>query len=391
MKKSVCILNILLFSVLVDAQDVFSIWNQVIMNNLTLQAAQQQCSVQKIDTRVGLMPVNPEVEFAYLWGTPTAVGNRVDISVTQTFEFPTVYVYRHRIADLQAQKAELAYLEQQRELLLQVGKLYYEIVYQNVRIHDMEHCLQILTKIVAAYQQQLEKGTISIFEYNKVKLAELNLQQEKAHAEAEYENMLLELKQLNGGKEIAVVNDHFSEFVLPSDFEEWFQRVTEQHPTLLWLNKEEQFQEQQVKLSKSMWAPQFVAGYMREQIPAETFQGLKVGLSLPLWNNANSVKKAKLQRSATHLMAIDQQQKIYNELKKHYLMIEKLQQQIADYQQLIETVDATELLSKALDTGQISLVDYLFELSMYHESHERLAEIQRDVAQHYVVLQLWEH
>ena len=69
-----------------------------------------------------------------------------------------------------------------------------------------------------------------------------------------------------------------------------------------------------------MWAPQFFAGYMREQVPSETFQGIKVGLSVPLWNSVNTVKKTQLQGSALQLLAADEENKLYNELKSHYTM-----------------------------------------------------------------------
>ena len=144
-----------------------------------------------------------------------------------------------------------------------------------------------------------------------------------------------------------------------------------------------------MKLEKSLWAPRFLAGYMREQIPTEVYQGLKVGVSVPLWQNVNAVKQTKLRSSALQLQAADEQSRTYNDLKTHYLMLLSIDKQIADYHQLLETVDAMQLLKEALDSGQMSLVDYLFESSIYHESHERFAELQYDAAKHYLVLQVY--
>jgi len=176
MKKYRWIFYLCLFSVSLSAQDLQSVWSNVESNNLTLKAARQQAEAARIGTRVGLAPDNPEVEFAYLWGSPDAIGNRIDFSVKQSFYFPTTYVYQGRIARLQSQHIDFAYQNQCREMFLSVANIYYDIVYQNVRIKDMEHCLQYLSDISAAYKQKLETGTINVFEYNKVKLAELNLQ-----------------------------------------------------------------------------------------------------------------------------------------------------------------------------------------------------------------------
>ena len=343
---------------------------------------------EQMDNRVGLAPDNPEVEFAYLWGSGAAEGDRIDVSVTQSFDFPTTYVYRGRIANLRNEQVDLAYQHERQALMQEVGELYYNILYQNVRIEDMEHCLKYLADVSEAYRRKLEAGSINIFEYNKVRLAELNLAQEKAHAEAEREGMLLEMKRLNGGVALDITDSEFPEMSVPADFDVWYARTIPNIPSLLLIDKQLEENQQQLKLQKSMWAPRLLAGYMREQVPSETFQGVKVGVSVPLWQNLNTVKQTKLRSSALQLQAADEQNRTYNDLKSHYLMLLSVEKQIADYHQLLETVDAMQLLKEALESGQMSLVDYLFESSIYHESHERFAELQYDAAKHFLVLQV---
>lgn len=387
--------KVLIFSLLMilpmamEAQSFGIVWRAVEENNLTLKASRQLMEAEQMDNRVGLAPDNPEVEFAYLWGSGAAEGDRIDVSVTQSFDFPTTYVYRSRIANLQNEQLDLEYQHQRKALLLEVGELYYEILYQNVRIEDMEHCLKFLSDVSEVYKRKLDAGSINIFEYNKVRLAELNLGQEKSHAEAEREAMLLEMKRLNGGVPIDITETEFPEMPIPADFEMWYSEVSRKYPSLLLIDKKLEETKQQEKLQKSLWAPRFLAGYMREQVPSETFQGVKVGMSVPLWHNINAVKQTKLRNSALTLLATDEQARAYNELKSHYLMLVDLQKQIAEYHRLLETVDAVQLLNTALESGQMSLVDYLFESSIYHESHERFAELQYDAAKHYLVLQVY--
>lgn len=380
---------LILLPVAIEAQSFGVVWRAVEANNLTLKASRQLMEAEQMDNRVGLAPDNPEVEFAYLWGSGAAEGNRIDVSVTQSFDFPTTYVYRGRIANLRNEQVNLTYLRECQALMQEVGELYYNILYQNVRIEDMEHCLKFLADVSEAYKRKLDAGSINIFEYNKVRLAELNLAQEKSHAEAEREGMLLELKRLNGGVALDITDSEFPEMVVPSDFDAWYAQVTQNIPALLLIDKQMEENQQQVKLQKSLWAPRFLAGYMREQIPSEVYQGVKVGVSVPLWQNANTVKQAKLRNSALQLQSYDERSRAYNDLKSHYLMLLSVEKQIADYHQLLESVDAMQLLKEALESGQMSLVDYLFESSIYHESHERFAELQYDAAKHYLVLQVY--
>lgn len=383
--KQYLAIAIALLPAIACGQNLSEVWSQISNNNLSIKAMQQQVTAEQIGNRVGLAPENPEVEFAYLWGSPNSIGNRIDVSVTQSFEFPTTYVYRSRIADLKDEQTGLVLRSQMMETYLEVGTLYYDIIYQNTRIHDMERCLKFLSDVSAAYQQKLDAGEINIFDYNKVKLAELNLRQEKSHAEAERDAMLLELKQLNGGKAIDVTLAEFPEITLPDSISDW----TSRSPKLQWYVKQQEIAQQQLKLSRSMWAPQLMAGYMCEQVPSERFQGIKVGISVPLWHNVNTVKQTQLQNSATQMIAADEQFKLQTRLEAKYVTTRNLLQQIEEYRQLLTTVDAAALLNQALESGQLSLVEYLYELSAYHESHERFAEMQHDAALEFLELEAY--
>lgn len=366
-------------------QNLTEVWGQISINNLTINALEKQMEAEQIRNHVGLAPENPEVEFAYLWGSPNSIGNRIDVSVTQSFEFPTTYVYRSRIADLKDEQVGLSLRSQMMEAYLEVGTLYYNIVYQNTRIRDMERCLQFLSDVSAAYKQKLDAGEINIFDYNKVKLSELNMRQEKAHAETERDAMLLKIKQLNGGKSIDITLAEFPEITLPDSITDWASRS----PRLQWYDKQQEIAQQQLKLDRSLWAPQFFVGYMREQVPSETFQGLKVGLSVPLWKNANTLRQNQLQNSAINMIAADEQFKLQAHLEGCYATAKSMLRQIEEYRALLASVDELELLNQALDSGQLSLVEYLYELSAYHESHERFAEMQHDAALEFLELEAY--
>lgn len=382
--RTIITLSLTFIAAIATAQDLDAVWREISANNLTLKGCTQQMEAQRMENRTGLAPENPEVEFAYLWNSNSS-GNRIDFSVTQAFEFPTSYVYRSRIANLRNNQAEELLRQQQNEVLQQAGQLYYDIIYANGRIKDMERCLKYLSDVSDAYQRKLEAGECNIFEYNRVRLAELSLRQEKSHAEVQRESLLRELQQLNGGIAIAVEEDDFPTLSLGNSFEEW----QWQNPKLNWLNRQQEIAQQQLKLSQSEWAPQFFAGYMREQVPSETFQGIKVGLSLPLWHNANTLKQSKLQATAANMMAADEQFRFRAHLESCYENTKVLLQQIEEFRALLEDVDALELLNRALESGQISLLEYLEESSLYHDSHERLEEMQHDAALQYLELQLY--
>jgi hypothetical protein len=59
-------------------------------NNTTLKALKETAEAQKLENKTGIYLSGPEIGFNYLWGNPSAIGNRNDLNITQTFDFPTI-------------------------------------------------------------------------------------------------------------------------------------------------------------------------------------------------------------------------------------------------------------------------------------------------------------
>lgn len=70
--------------------------------------------------------------------------------------------------------------------------------------------------------------------------------------------------------------------------------------------------------------------------------------------------------------ATDQKVQFYNRLKLLHAKAIGLQNNANDYKSKLQTFDSSKLLKKALDKGEITLIDYILELSIYYESINKL-------------------
>jgi hypothetical protein len=52
----------------------------------------------------------------------------------------------------------------------------------------------------------------------------------------------------------------------------------------------------------------------------------------------------------------------------------------------LETANNTDLLTKALNLGQISILDYIVEIGLYYETVNRTLEAERDYQKAYAEL-----
>jgi len=166
--------------------------------------------------------------------------------------------------------------------------------------------------------------------------------------------------------------------VLPSDFEEWFAYAEEKSPVLKYVKKEVELSQKQVSLNKAMGLPSLTAGYMREKTLGQNYQGITVGISVPLWDNKNKVKQAKAAVIASEAKQTDTRIQFYSELQKLYYRTSRLMHIALEYKNSLSAFNNTDLLKKALDAGQISLLEYIMEVSLYYETVNKTGEAERD-------------
>ena len=379
--SSIAIICIIVLGASIHAQNqVGNVLDAVEKNNLTLSALRKSAEAQRLENKTGNYLQNPEVEINYLWGNPSSVGNRTDFNVTQSFDFPTAYRYRNQISNIKNEQVELEYEKQRRELLSQARLVCYDLIYMNALQMELSERVQHAKSISKSYQAQLEAGESNILEYNKAQLNQLNLLQELELLSYEREELLADLISLNGGKEIEFTESRFPTVEIPLDFKEWYNHAEQINPMLNWLKREVEQSEKQVRLNRSMSLPKFHAGYMSEKIVGEEFSGFSVGISIPLWENKNKVKYAKIKTLALEEVANDHKVRLYNQLNSIHKKASELQKSAKNYQEKLQQFNSTELLKKALDQGEISLIDYLLEFSIYYESIKTSLKMERELS-----------
>ncbi|MDR1526104.1 MAG: TolC family protein [Dysgonamonadaceae bacterium] len=379
MRKLIISLSLLSVAVAAAAQNGYdAVLQQIEANSITLNALRKQTEAQKLDNRTGIYPANPEVEMHYLWGSPRITGNRTDFAVSQSFDFPTAYGHRSKIAGLRNANAERIYLSERIYTLLSAKQVCIDLVYYNALAKETAVRLQNAESIAAAYQTRLEKGDANRLEYNKAQLNLTAVQAEQTRIEAEQTALLLELQRMNGGKAIRFPDAVYPAGNLPAGFEDWYAGIESRHPALQYANGQIEIGRQQVKLNRALGLPGFSTGYMSEKVAGEQFQGITLGISIPLWENKNRVKQAKAQVRAAESALDDNRMQVFNRLQNRYIQAVALQKNAQKLRSSLSENNNEPLLKKALEQGEISLLNYFLEIEYYYEAVNKVLEAERD-------------
>lgn len=378
MKRAFIISAIMVLGTGLFAQtSVENILAEVEKNNTTLSSIRKNIDAEKLGNKTGILPGNPEAEFNFLRGNPSVIGSRNDFIIKQSIDFPTAYSYKNQISDLKNDQADLVYKKHRNEILLQTRLVCIELTYQNALKAELDVRLNNARQIANSYKSKFNIGEVGILEYNKAQVNLLIIAKEAEINEIERNALFSELAGLNGGAEISFNDSSFVQKNVPPDFESWYAQVESGNPVLQWLNQEISVSQKQKQLSTALSLPKLNAGYMSEKVVGQHYQGITVGVSVPLWENKNTVRYAKAKTIAVQGLEVDAKLKFYIEMKRLHNKVISLQNSVNDYRQSLKSYSNERLLQKALDNGEISLADYFFELTMYYESINQLLEMEK--------------
>ena len=117
-----------------------------------------------------------------------------------------------------------------------------------------------------------------------------------------------------------------------------------------------------------MALPKLETGYRYQSILGQTFNGIHLGLTIPLWENKNRVKAEQASLIFSDLNLEDHKNEHYYDLMQKYEKQENLKITLAEYDSLFSSSNQIDLLDKSLSIGQISTIEYFMEMTYYYNA-----------------------
>lgn len=233
--------------------------------------------------------------------------------------------------------------------------------------------------IVGITERREKAGDANILEVNKAKFELIGAANAYKLNEIELVAAENRLVNLNGGQPIVLGTDEFPPHPVMGTLAETTQLYRDTSPELLALLSEKQASEQDVKLSRSMSLPKFSAGYAREYVPGgEKFNGITVGMSIPIFGNRNNVKRAKAQAFYAEAEYKNSLTDMQAELQGLYAKTELLAGSLNEYRSITGQANSIELLQKAFDAGQISVTEYYAEAAPVYETMQTMIDVEKE-------------
>jgi hypothetical protein len=359
-------------------------------NNKSLQANTKMTDAQKLEAQTGKFLANPSVEWEQMWGNRNNPGSEYTLTVKQSLDFPTTYSNKNKLANLKANTIGFQSAAYRQQLLLNAKQTCIEIIYLRKQKSLLDERLANAETMFALYKKRFESGDANQLELNKIQLELLNAQNQSRLNKAALTAAEEQLRNFNGGNPITFDATDYPTGEELINFDQLQAAFMEADPNLKSLTEDQEIANREVKLSRSLTLPKFDVGYKRNAAKDHVASnGFMVGVSIPLFENKNTVKKAKAQAEFATASLEDNRLNLKTNLQQLYQQAEALQISRTDYAKVLEQQRNIELLNKALNAGQLSVIDYFTELTTIYDSHQSYLDVEKEY--HSILAQLYQY
>lgn len=352
---------------------------QIAQNNTTLKALHRQMQASVLANGSNLCLPDPEAEVAYLVGTPKGVPNRTNVSLTQSLDWDVLLGRRRALAKANNQVAYNDYRRAVQQVLTEADEQFTTLVYYNKLCGELSQRQTLAEEIERLYQQKFERGDINQLEVNKVRLNASVCRADWARANNERQQILANLQRLNGGHAVAFTDTIYplAGKALPPLVD--FQSALAGSLAVQTAQAAVVQSEAEIKVAKAEGLPALTVGFQGEYIKQNNYSGLSLGFSVPIWGNSRKkIRKAEAELAANRLTVDDVIYQERAQVAKLYASAQQLQQAAYALQKDMQLMNNDQLLRRSLELGQISLLDYLLELSFYYTARTSQLEAERD-------------
>lgn len=377
MKTIIFLSVVLCCSYLLSAQNsIDKILLDIEKNNKKILSEKQHGETKKLEYKTGIYLKNPSVEYDYLLGSPKGTGNQTELYVIQEFDFPTVYSKRKKVTGLQVSSVETYTNILRREILLDAKQYCIEIVYLNKKKSVLDKRLKNAKSLFEKFDKRVNTGDANILELNKAKLNLLNAENELQLNQVKINSVLQKLSGLNGNHPV-----NFNDTVYPV-FDTipaigTLQKLYEGNdPLLKSMLSEKDISMTQIALAKSLSLPKVQAGYHYQSSSGFNYNGIHLGITIPMWENKNTIKLAKLKVDFNSSRIENRQSQILSKINELHANCMILKKNIDGYSEVLKNFNNLELLDKSLQSGHFSAIEYLIEISYFYEAMDKYLELE---------------
>lgn len=377
MKAKAYILSLILASTSFTAwsQTFYDVVDSIAASNPTLKAAKASADAEVSRVKAENMLEDPEVEFSRKWRSGEGE-NRWGAGIKQGFDWFGAYGARKNLAASMTAANDLKLAGELNKLHTDIGKSLIEVIAADKKIEILEGIAKGMKELENKYSIAWDHGEATILDLNKIKIEAIRATSQLQDARNERQALLADLQGIAGNPTLSVN--------VPVDFPITQLKTLAEYDALIADAPEVKaaesgfaVAEQELKVAKMNRLPGFSIGYDHDFEDGAHFNGFSLGVTIPVYSRKHSMEAVAADNLAARFEAISVQSQLESKVKSLHANAAALQEMMRQYSPLVEGVNNLTLLKKALDGGQINLLEYLQEVNYFLTARLDLLELTK--------------
>ncbi|MCU4156124.1 TolC family protein [Carboxylicivirga sp. A043] len=378
MKKLVYIFLLLTVSSALFSQSFDDLMQSIEQNNPRLQTLQKWLEAEEVYSKTGVYPNNPTVSYNYLFGNPDNIGDQKEFEIIQSFQLPGYYTSKADLQKLGFQQKQALAEKEKRDIMHAARTLYFNLVWLQKRVEFLEKRNSEAATLVTLMKEGLDGGEVSKPAYDKARIYAIRVKNQWQQTMSELSIYTEQLKQQNGG--LGIDNQEYKypvDWALPQ-LDSLLLNLADTNPDLVMAQLKLHEAETNIKNSRMESWPSFELGYKSETILNQKLQGIHAGLSIPLWQNKNAVKYAKLQTEWSMVNLNQQESEYKTKASTLYSEVVTLKNSYEEMKVIMDEQQLSESNLELLKSGQISFSEYLVDADLIWDSQSQYLSYEHD-------------
>lgn len=386
----------------VSGQTFDMVARQLASAGLQAKAAAAGIEGEKAAIKAEIAPADPEVEFEYMWPQTAGEENRWSVGISQ--ELPdfrkmkaagNVVTALDRVSEAQTAAIDADYLYNARMLLIRLVAARKEAALRR-QIHESFDTLSV------TYRKAWSRGEVSIIDVNKIGIEHARAKAGNLQADGELAAVLAEIiAQSNGTltlEDLEMIDEYpvfeveipgavgscrldGSSLEISAVDEAAIEDKIRQSAIYRALQSKIDLAGEKVNYASKNRFPQLTLGYAHEYEDFVHFNALVVGATLPVWSRKNDRLAATGEMLALQTDADQQFRELKSAVMADYAKAQTIKLQLDALGPAIESTDNIRLLNMALDGGELSLLNYLQEVTYFAEAAKEYNDAARAYAE----------
>lgn len=293
-------------------------------------------------------------------------------TLSQSFEFPSVYANQHKLAKANVKSSEWQLKTSQLEIATQVKQVYWQLAYLYSKEKLLNYQDSLYSGFMKAAELRAKVGETNKLEMITARSQSMEIKNQLQQIQADKTILARQLQTLLNTKSQLILADTVLKQI---DFQQISpENSLAENPSLGYANQQVAISHIEKQLEVSRTLPDFSVGYFSQTMkgeqevsglprsfgPGDRFNGIQASIAIPLWYSpfAAKIKAAKLKEQVASTDA----EQYSKTLESNY------QSLIDQYQKYLKSItyyekqaipEASLIISQATQSYKVGVLDYL--------------------------------